>query len=63
MGPRNCVGMKFALLEIKLALVKLLSKFDVVKSENTPDLLKIEEGPAIRRPKFGIPVVFKNRKF
>jgi cytochrome P450 len=62
-GPRNCAGMKFALIEVKLSLVKLLSKFEIVKSEHTPTKLEFEEGPAIRRPKHGIPVIFKKRVF
>ena len=62
MGPRNCVGMKFALFEIKMALAQLLLKYDVVPSPNTPPPGKIEiEEVAIRRPKHGIPVIFKLR--
>ena len=53
--------MKFALLEIRLALVKILMKFDIVASPNTPDKLEMEEGFAVRRPKGGINVIFKKR--
>ncbi|CAI5728397.1 unnamed protein product [Peronospora destructor] len=28
-GPRNCLGMKFALIEVKITLAKLLSQFDL----------------------------------
>uniref|UniRef100_H2ZPA6 Uncharacterized protein n=1 Tax=Ciona savignyi TaxID=51511 RepID=H2ZPA6_CIOSA len=28
-GPRNCIGMRFALLEIKITFAKLLLKFDL----------------------------------
>ena len=34
-GPRNCVGMRFGLLETKLALAKIITKYKFVKSPNT----------------------------
>ena len=34
-GPRNCIGMRFALLEIKLVLAQMLKEFRI---EKTPDL-------------------------
>ena len=35
-GPRNCVGMRFALLEIKLAFCKLLQRFCFDVCDDTP---------------------------
>uniref|UniRef100_A0A8B9GX50 unspecific monooxygenase n=1 Tax=Astyanax mexicanus TaxID=7994 RepID=A0A8B9GX50_ASTMX len=29
-GPRNCIGMRFALVTIKLAIVEILQRFDVI---------------------------------
>ena len=35
-GPRNCIAQRFALLEIKLVLTKIFSKFRIEKCEKTP---------------------------
>lgn len=35
-GPRNCIGMRFALMEIKLALCKILTQFRIVTCAQTP---------------------------
>ncbi|XP_078491463.1 cytochrome P450 3A25-like [Ciona intestinalis] len=35
-GPRNCIGMRFALLEIKITFAKLLQKFHLDVCEDTP---------------------------
>ncbi|KAJ8352928.1 hypothetical protein AAFF_G00136220, partial [Aldrovandia affinis] len=40
-GPRNCIGMRFALLIVKLAVVKLLRDFDLETCKETPIPLKM----------------------
>ena len=35
-GPRNCIGMRLALLEMKFAFCKLLQKFKLELCEDTP---------------------------
>lgn len=60
-GPRYCLGMKFALLELKIALCKLLINFELLPSENFPTELEIIE-TIVRRPKNGLEISFKKRK-
>lgn len=35
MGPRNCIGMRFAQVTMKLAIVEILQRFDVGVCEET----------------------------
>ncbi|PNF31078.1 Cytochrome P450 9e2 [Cryptotermes secundus] len=40
-GPRNCIGSRFALMEAKIALVQLLSRFNLKVVPKTPIPIKI----------------------
>ena len=41
-GPRNCIGMRFALMEIKTILVKMLQQYRLVRGPETPVPLKVQ---------------------
>lgn len=59
-GPRNCIGMKFALIELKMAICKILINFIVEPGKDFPYQLEIIEG-VVRSPKSDINVVMKER--
>ena len=63
LGPRNCIGMKFAYLEFKIALVRILMNFEILPSKTMleNDKLEFVEG-VVRKPKNGVNVCLKRRK-
>ena len=42
-GPRNCIGMRFALVEAKLAIARLVLKLKFVKCDKTDEILDFSE--------------------
>ena len=58
-GPRNCVGMKFAFAELKIALVKIILNFEIrLSDKNAPIELRETE---VRQLKNGVNVILKKR--
>jgi len=57
---KNNKGLKFAMIEIKFALFKLLRTFEILPSKNTPECLEFVEG-TVRVPINGINVQLKRR--
>lgn len=49
-GPRNCIAYKFALFELKIALVKLLSNFEFSMCDRTEVPLKYDVQKVTLRP-------------
>ncbi|XP_055681822.1 uncharacterized protein LOC129789199 [Lutzomyia longipalpis] len=42
-GPRNCIGSRFGYLQVKLALVTILSKYRIEATEKTPRVIKFDK--------------------
>jgi cytochrome P450 len=42
-GPRNCVGSRFALMQIKLCLTRILQQYYILPSEKTEKEFIIRE--------------------
>ncbi|KAJ3645263.1 hypothetical protein Zmor_022932 [Zophobas morio] len=61
-GPRNCIGSRFALLEIKTLFFHLLSKFDLVPTEKTEIPLRLSPKKANMSPENGFHLGLKPRK-
>jgi cytochrome P450 len=61
LGPRNCVGIKFAYNEMKLVMVNILSSFEVIESDLSPDKLEFIDGTAVRSVKNDIFITLKKR--
>ena len=40
LGPRNCVGMRFALMEAKTAIAHIVNRFEFYRTAKTPVPLK-----------------------
>jgi cytochrome P450 len=54
-GPRNCIAMRFALLEIKLAISKLLINYKFVPSQKTQlGDISTDFKVTVMRPKYGV---------
>ncbi|KAL4096786.1 hypothetical protein QTP88_021670 [Uroleucon formosanum] len=58
-GPRICIGKRFAELEMKLALVEMLTKFEVLPCEKTEIPLKYSSKAFTLVPKHGIWLKFQ----
>jgi cytochrome P450 family 6 len=53
-GPRNCIGMRFALLEAKMCFVSVLRNFTLLPSDKTKEPLQIDPQNKFGYPKDGL---------
>ena len=60
-GPRNCIGMRFAILQVKLVLVHMIRNFKVLECEKTPKELIPDPTDTASLPKGGLWVRLETR--
>ncbi|XP_050694168.1 cytochrome P450 6B7-like [Eriocheir sinensis] len=53
-GPRNCIGMRFALMEAKIAAVCLLQEFAFIPSKRTQVPIKLEKRSGLLKAEDGV---------
>lgn len=50
-GPRNCIGLRFAMLETKIAVVEVIREFKLSRAEKTCIPLKMDPKSVVAFPK------------
>ncbi len=61
-GPRNCIGMRFALLEAKMGLMAMVRRFRFFPCEKTIDKFVPDPGSLLGHNKEGLWVRAEERK-
>lgn len=64
-GPRNCIGLRFGMMQVRIGLVTLLNNFEVLLDKKTQIPPQFDVGAAITVPKDGVylklkPVIYEN---
>lgn len=62
LGPRNCIASRFALMEMKAAVYKMVLKFEFVPCERTQIPLKLAKNPGGFKTERGIHLTLKVRE-
>lgn len=53
-GPRNCIGLRFGMMQARIGLVTLLNNFQFTLSSKTATPLAFEPRPLILSPQGGV---------
>ena len=60
-GPRGCIGMRFALLETKLAVSNIVRKFNLIPSSKTNEPSQTDPKGAVAYPRLGLYIKAEKR--
>lgn len=60
-GPRNCVGLRFGMMEFKIALARVIKKYELSVCEETQVPLQVAE-KAVITPRNGVKLLVKARQ-
>lgn len=58
-GPRNCIGMRFGLMQTRVGLITVLRSFRVKPCPNTPERLVVDPKAGIPAPLGGVPLLLE----
>ena len=61
-GPRACIGMRFALLEAKVAVMAVMRKFSFTPGTKTQEPLELDSQQQLAWPKGGLWANIKRRE-
>ncbi len=57
-GPRNCIGERFAMMQMKVAIVSLLSSFRLECTADTPKSIELETATVLLHSSRGVSLKF-----
>ena len=60
-GPRNCIGMRFALLNLKTVLARILKTYTVLPSEKTKEPIILDPTMMVAYAKDGLYIRLERR--
>ena len=60
-GPHNCIAMKFALVEMKLVMTRILKRYTILPSDKTKEPVRIDPYAPIAYAKDGLFIKLERR--